>query len=728
MAEKAPTPSEALEKLEQQLMCPVCLERYTQPRTLPCLHSFCHQCLGHFPVQAEGGSHCISCPVCRQTSQLPEEGVSGYLPAFFINNLLDLHQLLQKVSGSQQINSCENCHKEQATGYCKQCSKLLCQTCIDMHNKWGDFSSHQILDVEDVAATASKLVPLKEQPTIECTSHGRPLEIYCDTCDKLICYLCTTANTHRDHKFEPISNAFPRHQQQIVDSLQQVKKKLQAITAAIHTLETHKGNFLEQVQATRREIKATVQQLVQLLQESERQLIKELDQIADTYIENISGLTKEADMSIAQLKSCEEFREEELRIGSQQEILVMKRQIVERMVAVCSQVKEDICKPLEDTRLKFVKNASVLEACRSLGSVVKLSQFKVAHNKSSFNLSSTAPLSSELVSCQLSPIGHSTQAVRCVVQQATPGSYVVCYPAPSGGGLHHLKLQVGGVDVLDTPLTIEVVPMKASQRFEGLLKPRGLAITQDGHLIVAESDAHCISVFDCISGNKIRSFGKHGSGQMQFNRPVGLALTQDGHIVVADHYNHRLQVLTVEGVFVFAVGSEGSQPLQFNYPTDVAVHRTGKLFVADRDNHRVQVLHFDLTFSHCFGEKGYDPGKFDSPNRVAIDADGMVYVTDHHNNRVQKFNSEGDMLAVIDSKGENGLLKTPFGMSVSSDNILYVTEQYSNKVCVYSTAGEFLGYVCDPDDTRSSGFYILSSQYDGSLYVCDRNNVITCYQ
>ena len=134
----------------------------------------------------------MTCPVCRQTTQQPDKGVSGFQSAFLINNLLELHQVLEKVSGSQQ-NNCENCHKEQATGYCKQCSVLLCQTCVDMHNKWGKFSSHQILGVEDVATTASKLVPLKEQPTMECSSHGKPLEVYCDTCDKLICQLCTTA-------------------------------------------------------------------------------------------------------------------------------------------------------------------------------------------------------------------------------------------------------------------------------------------------------------------------------------------------------------------------------------------------------------------------------------------------------------------------------------------------------------------------------------------------------
>ena len=165
----------------------------------------------------------MTCPVCRQTTQQPDKGVSGFQSAFLINNLLELHQVQEKVSGSQQ-NNCENCHKEQATGYCKQCSVLLCQTCVDKHNGWAAFSSHQILGVEDVVTTASKLIPLKEQSTMECSSHGEPMKVYCDTCDQLICQLCTTAKAHRNHEYEPLTDAFPRHQQQIVDSLQQVKK------------------------------------------------------------------------------------------------------------------------------------------------------------------------------------------------------------------------------------------------------------------------------------------------------------------------------------------------------------------------------------------------------------------------------------------------------------------------------------------------------------------------
>ena len=628
--------------------------------------------------------------------------------------------MLEKVS---QQNNCNNCHNDQATGYCKQCSKFLCQTCIDMHNKWELLASHQILGAEDVTTTASKLVPLNKQPTMECSSHGKPLEVYCDTCDKLICHLCTTGKVHRIHDYEPITDAFPRHQQQIVDSLEQVKVKLAAITTAVQAVEAQEGDFLQQVGAARWEIGATIQQLMQLLQESERQLIRELDQVTDAYIEKISARKKEANITIAQLKSCKEFAEEELRIGSQQEILVMKRQMVERMAAVCSL---DNPQPLEETRVRFAKSASVLEACRSLGSVVRYGQFKVTSDKASFNLSSAAPFSSEQVFCQFSPVADPTLACRCVVHQVAPGSFEVHYSPPTAG-LHQLSVQVGGTDIFDTPLKVEIMARKAGQTFTDLSGPRGLAITREGCLIVAEFDKHCITIIDPSNGRMIKRIGQHGTGQVEFNRPVGVALSQDGRIVVTEYNNHRLHVLTAEGAFIATKGSKGSQPLQFNHPTGVAVHRNGQVFVSDTDNHRVQVLNTDLTFSHSFGSEGTQPGEFNYPQDIAIDADGMVYVSDTSINRVQKFTPEGKLLAVIDSKGAGkGRLYRPCGLCFNANGILYVTEVFANnRVNMFSGSGKFLGYIGDSDGSSFNRPLYIVSDKTGRLYISDRNRVVT---
>ena len=113
-----------------------------------------------------------------------------------------------------------------------------------------------------------------------------------------MCHLCTASKAHRNHDYEPLADAFPRHRQQIVDSLQEVKEKLTVISTAMLPLESQEREFLEQVKTAKEEIKTTVQQLIQLLHESERQLIKELDEISDSYIKKVSAHKKEAEITI----------------------------------------------------------------------------------------------------------------------------------------------------------------------------------------------------------------------------------------------------------------------------------------------------------------------------------------------------------------------------------------------------------------------------------------------
>ena len=96
--------------LYDQLTCSVCLDRYKDPRTLPCHHSFCKVCLEHVPAleqadeqhevetvgQLESG---IKCPNCRKSVPLPPGGVSELPPAFLINNLLEV----QKTAESENV-------------------------------------------------------------------------------------------------------------------------------------------------------------------------------------------------------------------------------------------------------------------------------------------------------------------------------------------------------------------------------------------------------------------------------------------------------------------------------------------------------------------------------------------------------------------------------------------------------------------------------------------------
>ncbi|KAL3853760.1 hypothetical protein ACJMK2_017274 [Sinanodonta woodiana] len=52
----------------KQLCCPICLEPFDTPKSLPCMHTFCEKCIRKHAsnLRVEGGqSVIISCPVCR---------------------------------------------------------------------------------------------------------------------------------------------------------------------------------------------------------------------------------------------------------------------------------------------------------------------------------------------------------------------------------------------------------------------------------------------------------------------------------------------------------------------------------------------------------------------------------------------------------------------------------------------------------------------------------------
>ena len=61
---------------------------------------------------------------------------------------------------------------------------------------------------------------------------------------------------------------------------------------------------------------------------------------------------------------------------------------------------------------------------------------------------------------------------------------------------------MGGTYILDESLTVEVMPRKAGQTFNSFSMPAGVAITNNGKLIVAEWGKDSIT---------ISSFGKRGS-------------------------------------------------------------------------------------------------------------------------------------------------------------------------------------------------------------------------
>ena len=62
--------AESLEKLNQELTCPICLKHFEEPKVLPCCHYYCRECIVQMQARTRGKDY-FQCPECRKETRLP---------------------------------------------------------------------------------------------------------------------------------------------------------------------------------------------------------------------------------------------------------------------------------------------------------------------------------------------------------------------------------------------------------------------------------------------------------------------------------------------------------------------------------------------------------------------------------------------------------------------------------------------------------------------------------
>ena len=118
-----PSPNkEALSKLGGILNCPICLDSYTDPRALPCLHTYCKKCIDNLSTGGKKGTRNVKCPECRQVCQIGKEGASSLPKAFHVHNL---QEIFQEALTNEPHPECSR-HRKIKNLFCERCQVLVC--------------------------------------------------------------------------------------------------------------------------------------------------------------------------------------------------------------------------------------------------------------------------------------------------------------------------------------------------------------------------------------------------------------------------------------------------------------------------------------------------------------------------------------------------------------------------------------------------------------------------
>ena len=693
----------AEEKLEEHLNCSICLDTYTDPKLLQCFHVYCQKCLVPL-VRDQQGKLGLTCPACRQVTPIPDRGVAGLQPAFHINRLLEIQE------------------------------------------------SFRVLEV--AAATPEEAVEAAAVDTPprnaarHCFEHPKEeIKLYCVTCGELACYKCgLKGGRHYDHEYNELDIAFENYKEEITSSLEPMEKQVDIALKALLQLDTRCGEISDQRAATEDSIHETSRRLREAVDDREAQLIDQLDQMTREKLKGLAVQRDQIETTLAHLCSCLHLMKKSLRHESEDDALMMKSNTIEQ---ITTPFREDILQPNTEADIVFSAPADVSAVCHDFGQVL-LAKYLPDPSKcvitgrgseeAAVGVQCTVVLKTvdfvgelckvpiRLLECEVVSEIAGTRT-SCTVERRGQGQYEISYQ-PTIKGRHQLHISVGQ-HIRGSPFNVAVkapVEKLGTQisTTREVKEPWGCVINENRDVFVTDKKAHCIAVFT-PGGQKLRSFGTHGSDLGHFDHPCGLTLDGEGNIVISDCHNHRIQKFTAQGQFLAAVGAEGRGPLQFYYPTDIAFNTSNKRFyVVDNGSHRIQILNFDLSTSvFSFGREGSDKGCFNYPRSVACDSTGNVYVADTLNHRIQVFTAEGKFLRMFGRCGQaSETLVSPTGVTIDTGDMVYVSDTCYHRVSVFTSNGQFVTSFGRKGNGPGKFVWPCGLAVDdcGVVYVCDGGN------
>uniref|UniRef100_A0A3P8W1A2 E3 ubiquitin-protein ligase TRIM21-like n=1 Tax=Cynoglossus semilaevis TaxID=244447 RepID=A0A3P8W1A2_CYNSE len=235
---------------EDQLLCSICLDLFTQPVTTPCGHNFCMSCLtSYWNSQAV-----CQCPICKETFEnRPNLRVNT-----FISELMSQFTLLQV--NSDGVVLCDVCTDDQqkAVKSCFDCLTSYCSPHLEHHYRAAGLKRHTLCD---------PVVNLEDRI---CKEHHHLLTVFCSDDRKLLCDLCVTqhAPQHADHSLVPVQQAYVEMKNELMrrdfDIQKMIEERQQRVKAMKESVEQSRKDSKDMIIQENQEQLKTILQLREL--------------------------------------------------------------------------------------------------------------------------------------------------------------------------------------------------------------------------------------------------------------------------------------------------------------------------------------------------------------------------------------------------------------------------------------------------------------------------------
>ncbi|XP_034542276.1 E3 ubiquitin-protein ligase TRIM21-like [Notolabrus celidotus] len=279
--------------IEDQFLCSICLDMFTDPVSTPCGHNFCKSCItDHWNVNST-----FKCPNCQEVFiRRPELKVNTFISEMVAQFRQSAQQEASSSSSERQVSKpgevpCDVCTgtKLKALKSCLVCLVSYCETHLKPHLTTTGLKKHQLIN------------PVENLEGRMCEKHDKLLELFCKNDQMCVCVLCPYSD-HKTHDVVPLREEYEGKKAELgkteAEIQQMIQKRLLKFAEFKQSVELSRKN-------ADREMAEGVQVFSALMETVKRRLNNLTDTIKEKQRETeeqAEGFIKELQQEISELE------------------------------------------------------------------------------------------------------------------------------------------------------------------------------------------------------------------------------------------------------------------------------------------------------------------------------------------------------------------------------------------------------------------------------------------
>jgi len=296
--------------------CPICMEDFKNSKMLPCVHSFCLECLQGYCKDKSVGDD-VACPVCRREFEIPEAGLEELPRNFFVHNLIDARDASSQEAEAVLCEVCVLVNDEDdgeippATMYCADCNQKLCRRCSKSCRGKTRGGPHRVRSLG--AELSAELI---QQRGSYCDQHkDEKQKLYCHDCEINVCLMCHVVN-HIGHMCADIGKVADEFIKLFDSDVSSVSSRIGEFHAAMAQVEAEHTTFMSTVDENGTLVQQRGEAVNQITDKQVSQLMQELQTVKSDGMKEASNRSEELKLALTSLGSFKIYLAELMTKGS----------------------------------------------------------------------------------------------------------------------------------------------------------------------------------------------------------------------------------------------------------------------------------------------------------------------------------------------------------------------------------------------------------------------------